>query len=64
MPRDALTRLNAAIVKALATQDVRERYVTMGMEAVGSTPQEFADHIRNEMVKLRKVVAAAKLPLL
>jgi len=64
MPRETLTRLNTAIVKALATTEVRERYVTMGMEAVSSTPQEFADHIRNEMVKLRKVVAAAKLPLL
>ncbi len=63
MPREALVRLNAAIVKALATTEVRERYVTMGMEAASSTPQEFADHIRNEMVKLRKVVAAAKLPL-
>jgi tripartite-type tricarboxylate transporter receptor subunit TctC len=62
-PRDTVVRLNAAIVKALATTEVRERYVTMGMEAAGSTPQEYADHLRNEMVKLRKVVAAAKLPL-
>jgi tripartite-type tricarboxylate transporter receptor subunit TctC len=62
-PRDTVTRLNAAIVKALATTEVRERYVTMGMEAAGSAPQEYADHLRNEMVKLRKVVAAAKLPL-
>jgi tripartite-type tricarboxylate transporter receptor subunit TctC len=62
-PRDTVVRLNAAIVKALATTEVRERYVTMGMEAAGSAPQEYADHLRNEMVKLRKVVAAAKLPL-
>jgi tripartite-type tricarboxylate transporter receptor subunit TctC len=62
-PRDTVARLNAAIVKALATTEVRERYVTMGMESVSSAPQEYADHLRNEMVKLRKVVAAAKLPL-
>jgi tripartite-type tricarboxylate transporter receptor subunit TctC len=62
-PRDIVARLNAAIVKALATTEVSERYVTMGMESVSSTPQEYADHLRNEMVKLRKVVAAAKLPL-
>ena len=36
----------------------------MGMEAVVITPQEFADLMRNELVKLRKVVAAARLPLL
>jgi tripartite-type tricarboxylate transporter receptor subunit TctC len=47
-----------------ALPEVRERYVAMGMETVTTTPQEYADHLRNEMVKLRKVVAAAKLPLL
>jgi tripartite-type tricarboxylate transporter receptor subunit TctC len=61
--RETLARLNAAIVKSLGAPDVRERYVTMGMEAASSTPQEYADHLRDEMVKLKKVVAAAKLPL-
>jgi tripartite-type tricarboxylate transporter receptor subunit TctC len=59
-----ITRLNAAMVKALAAADVCERYAAIGMETVTSTPQEYADHLRSEMVKLRKVVAAAKLPLL
>jgi tripartite-type tricarboxylate transporter receptor subunit TctC len=63
MPSVSITRLNTAIVKALGTPDVRERYVTMGMEAASSSPQEYTDHLRDEMVKLRKVVAAAKLPL-
>lgn len=63
-PRDIITRLHAAMVKSLAAADVRERYVAMGMETVTTTPQEYADHLRNEMAKLRKVVAAAKLPLL
>ncbi len=63
MPRDAITRLNAGMVKALAASDMRERYAAMGMEAVTTTPQEYAEHLREEMVKLRKVVAAAKIPL-
>jgi tripartite-type tricarboxylate transporter receptor subunit TctC len=63
-PRDTIARLNTAMVKILAAPDVRERYVAMGMEAVTTTPQEYADQLRNEMVKLRKIVAAAKLPLL
>ena len=62
-PQDVITRLNAAMVKVLGTTEVRERYTTMGMEALSSTPQEYMDYLRNEMVKLRKVVAAAKLPL-
>ncbi len=62
-PREIITRLNAAMVNALSPADVRERYIAMGMETVTTTPQEYADHLRNDMVKLRKVVAAAKLPL-
>ena len=62
-PREVITRLNAAMVKALGAADVRERYIAMGMETVTTTPQEYADHLRTEMVKLRKVVATAKLPL-
>ena len=60
-PRDIITRLNTAMVKGLAAPDVRERYQVMGMEAVTMTPQEFTDLLRNEVAKLRKVVAAAKL---
>jgi tripartite-type tricarboxylate transporter receptor subunit TctC len=63
-PREVIQRLHAAMVKGLAAPDVRERYQAMGMEAVVFTPQEFADLMRNELVKLRKVVAAARLPLL
>lgn len=63
-PRDIIARLNAAMVKVLAIPEVRERYVAMGMETVTTTPQEYADHLREEMAKLRKVVAAAKMPLL
>jgi tripartite-type tricarboxylate transporter receptor subunit TctC len=63
-PREIITRLNAAMVKGLSAPEVRERYTAMGMEAVSTTPQEYADHLRSEVVKLRKVVSAAKLPLL
>ena len=62
-PRDIVARLNAAMVKGLDAGEVRERYRPMGLEAAGSTSQDFADHLRNEMAKLRKVVAAAKLPM-
>ena len=63
-PREIITRLNAAMVKGLAAPELRERYAAMGMEAVTNTPQEYADLLKREIVQLRKVVAAAKLPLL
>ena len=63
-PREIIMRLNAAMIKALGAADVRERYLAMGMDTVTTTPQEYTDHLHNQMVKLRKVVATAKLPLL
>ena len=63
MPREAITRLNAGIATALGTTEVRERYIALGLEAASSTPQEYGDYLRDDIVKWRKVVAAAKLPL-
>lgn len=63
-PREIILRLNAAMVKGLAAPELRERYAAMGMEAVTNAPQEYADLLKREIVQLRKVVAAAKLPLL
>ncbi len=60
-PRDIVNRLNAAIVKALASADVRERYAPQGLEPAPSTPQEYQNYIRDDIAKWRKVVAAAKL---
>ena len=62
-PRDIIVKLNTNVVKALAAPDVRERYVVMGMEAVSASPQDYTEYLRNQMVKLKKVVAAAKIPL-
>jgi tripartite-type tricarboxylate transporter receptor subunit TctC len=62
-PREAIAKLNGAIVKALNLVDLRERYNALGLEAAGSTPQEYGAYLRDEITKWRGVVAAAKLPL-
>jgi tripartite-type tricarboxylate transporter receptor subunit TctC len=60
-PKDALVKLNAAAVKALRTPDVVERLSSQGAEPVGSSPDEWAAFIRNEIDKWGKVVKAAKM---
>lgn len=62
-PREAIAKLNGAIVKGLNLVDLRERYNALGLEAAGSTPQEYSTYLREEITKWRGVVAAAKLPL-
>src|SRR4030095_4529270 len=62
-PREVVAKLNAGILKALATSELRERYESNGLEGAGSTPQEYATYLRDEITKWRGVVAAAKMPL-
>ena len=62
-PAPIVNRLNAEINRALQMPDVRERLTALGGEIVGSTPREFADHIKSEIPKWAKVIKAAGLKM-
>jgi len=51
LPQPIVSRLNAALVKALAAQDLRDRFAAQGVEAVSSNPAEFAAYVKNEAVR-------------
>jgi tripartite-type tricarboxylate transporter receptor subunit TctC len=57
-PRDAIARLNTEINKIIAMNDVRQRFTNGGVTPVGGTPEQFTEHIRNEVAKWGKVVRA------
>ena len=59
VPRDIVTRLNAEIVRIHALPEVRERYAGLGVEAISSTPQRFADYIRSEAARYGKLLKDA-----
>jgi tripartite-type tricarboxylate transporter receptor subunit TctC len=61
MPKEAIARLNAELVKVLASPDLRERFIADGSEAISSTPEQFAAFIRDEVQKWGKVVREAKV---
>jgi tripartite-type tricarboxylate transporter receptor subunit TctC len=58
-PREVVQKLNAEVTKILAMPDVRERFLAQGVEPVGSTPEEFGEHIKAQMAKWSKVVRDA-----
>ncbi len=58
-PREIVAKLNAEVLKILAMPDVRERFLAQGVEPVGSTPEQFGEHIRAQMAKWAKVVQDA-----
>jgi tripartite-type tricarboxylate transporter receptor subunit TctC len=58
-PREVIAKLNAEVLKILAMPDVRERFLAQGVEPMGSTPEQFGEHIRAQMTKWAKVVKDA-----
>jgi len=56
LPRAIVVRLNDALVKAVRVPDIRAQLTTQGADPVGSSPGEFAAHIRVEYDKYAKVV--------
>jgi tripartite-type tricarboxylate transporter receptor subunit TctC len=55
-PRSIVSRMHAEIVKALPQPEVGARLAADGAEAVGSSPQEFAAHVRAERDKWARVI--------
>jgi tripartite-type tricarboxylate transporter receptor subunit TctC len=57
-PKDIVGRLHAESVKVLARPDVKSRFGTTDLELIGSTPEQFAAHIRSEIEKWGRIVRA------
>jgi tripartite-type tricarboxylate transporter receptor subunit TctC len=58
-PRDIISRVQEQVARALQSADIKERFFKDGIEGVGSTPEQFAAHIRSERAKWEKVVDSA-----
>lgn len=57
-PRPIVQKIQADSAKILAQPDVRERLAALGLEPVGSTPEQFDAFVRAEIAKWAKVVKA------
>ena len=55
-PRDIVNRLNAELHKLMKTPELAEKLAGLGSEVLLSTPDEFHEHIRRELVKWGKAV--------
>jgi tripartite-type tricarboxylate transporter receptor subunit TctC len=62
-PRPIVNKLNAAIERILAMDDVRQRFATLGVEAVGGSPEAFTRHVRAESDKWGKVIKTANITI-
>jgi tripartite-type tricarboxylate transporter receptor subunit TctC len=60
-PKSIVGKLNADTRKALADADVKKRFADLGVEAVSSTPEQFAAFIKEEMAKYEKLIKEANI---
>lgn len=58
-PKPIVDKLNAEIVKALQSADVRQQLTGLGLDPVGSSPEEFGAKVRAEIAQWAKVVKQA-----
>ena len=60
-PRPIIDRLNKELGAALATEDVRSRFATVGAEPLASTPEEYAAEIDREETKWSTLIKSLGL---
>jgi tripartite-type tricarboxylate transporter receptor subunit TctC len=60
-PAPVIARLNVEAVKALQSDEMKEKLALDGAQPVGSTPAEFAALIRSELEKWTRVARAARI---
>ena len=58
-PKEIIQRLSGEIRAILATPEARGRFTELGFDVVGDTPDEFAEFLRAENVKWKKIAAIA-----
>jgi tripartite-type tricarboxylate transporter receptor subunit TctC len=62
-PVPIVRRLNEALVRVLATPDIRDKLAAQQAIVVGNSPQAFKAEIERELARMKRAVAAAKIEL-
>ena len=58
-PKDLINRVNAEMNRIMKMPDVTQRLAGDGVEAVGTTPEQFGAYLKQEVAKWGKVVKAS-----
>lgn len=58
-PREAVNRLSAEVAKTMATAELRNRFELLGIEPLGTTPDQAARFLDEEIAKWSKVITTA-----
>ena len=59
--RAVINRLSQEIVRALNQPDVKQKFLTSGVEAAGSSPEQFDAAVKADITKMAKVIKDANI---
>ena len=60
-PQDIVSKLNAEVARIVALPDVKEAFAKLGGDGVGNSAEDFANQIRNDIVRFTKAARAANM---
>jgi tripartite-type tricarboxylate transporter receptor subunit TctC len=60
-PAATVQALGREIVRIVNLPDVKQRFITVGYEVVGSTPEQFAERVRRDTEKYRKIILGSAM---
>ncbi len=60
-PATVIDRLHQEVVRVLNRTEVKEKFFNVGMETVGSSPEEFAATMKSDMARMSKVIKDAAI---
>lgn len=63
VPKPVVEKLRGAIVQALASRDLRERYAVLSVDPVTSTPEELRKLLETDVSRWRGIVKSAGVKL-
>jgi tripartite-type tricarboxylate transporter receptor subunit TctC len=60
-PPEAVKKINDELTAIAALPEIRERLTGLGLAAQGSTPEQFAEHLKAETEKVDKIIKTANI---
>jgi len=60
-PDGVVAKINAAVMKVMATADVRRAFELQQAVAIGNSPQQFREEIERELARMKRAVEAANI---
>lgn len=62
-PKPVIDKLHSTLATVIRDNDLRQRLTGQGFDPEVSTPEQFSEHIRSELVRYGKVIKAARITM-